>query len=76
MTNRLIGKTALVTGAGSGIGWQIASRFAAEGARVVFTDRDAGTAATAASTEPVADVELIVEMVVDLRSEIYHFLYR
>jgi NAD(P)-dependent dehydrogenase (short-subunit alcohol dehydrogenase family) len=48
MTGRLAGRTALVTGAGSGIGRQVAGRFAAEGARVVFTDRDAAAAASAA----------------------------
>jgi NAD(P)-dependent dehydrogenase (short-subunit alcohol dehydrogenase family) len=50
MTNRLAGRTALVTGAGSGIGRQVATRFAAEGARVVLTDRD-GTAAAAAAED-------------------------
>jgi NAD(P)-dependent dehydrogenase (short-subunit alcohol dehydrogenase family) len=48
MTNRLAGRTALVTGAGSGIGRQVAVRFAVEGARVVFTDRDVAAAAAAA----------------------------
>jgi len=40
----LQGKTAVVTGAGSGLGAQIARRFAAEGARVVAADRDGGAA--------------------------------
>jgi NAD(P)-dependent dehydrogenase (short-subunit alcohol dehydrogenase family) len=35
---RLVGKAAIVTGAGSGIGWVAARRFAAEGARVVCAD--------------------------------------
>jgi 3-oxoacyl-[acyl-carrier protein] reductase len=47
---RLQGKTALVTGAGTGIGLAVAERFAREGARVVIADRDAGAAATAAAS--------------------------
>jgi NAD(P)-dependent dehydrogenase (short-subunit alcohol dehydrogenase family) len=56
MSDRLNGKTALVTGAGSGIGRQVGLRFAAEGARVVFTDRDlaAATAAAAEAGDAVA----------------------
>jgi 3-oxoacyl-[acyl-carrier protein] reductase len=38
--NRLPGKVAVVTGAASGFGADIASRFAEEGARVVLTDLD------------------------------------
>lgn len=38
MSTRLTGRTAIVTGAGSGIGRAIAARFVAEGARVVVFD--------------------------------------
>ncbi|RKR75976.1 SDR family NAD(P)-dependent oxidoreductase [Frondihabitans australicus] len=48
MTDRLTGKKILVTGAASGIGRQVATRFVAEGARVAFADRDQPGAATAA----------------------------
>jgi 3-oxoacyl-[acyl-carrier protein] reductase len=44
--SRLEGKTALVTGAGSGIGRAVAERFLSEGARVIVADRD-GLAANA-----------------------------
>ncbi|WP_157218480.1 glucose 1-dehydrogenase [Flavisphingomonas formosensis] len=40
-SGRLAGKTALVTGAASGLGLAIATRFVREGARVLLTDRDA-----------------------------------
>ncbi len=43
---KLSGKTALITGAATGIGRAVAERFAAEGARVVIADRD-GEAALA-----------------------------
>lgn len=39
---RLAGKTAIITGAGRGIGLATARRFAREGARVFMTDIDAG----------------------------------
>jgi len=42
MAGRLKGKVALITAAGQGIGRAIAAAFAAEGARVIATDLDAG----------------------------------
>jgi NAD(P)-dependent dehydrogenase (short-subunit alcohol dehydrogenase family) len=46
---RLEGKTALVTGAGSGIGLAVAQRFVAEGATVYFADINAEAAEKAAA---------------------------
>ena len=54
MSNRLAGRTALVTGAGRGIGQHVAARFAGEGARVVFADRDLAAAEAAADAFPHA----------------------
>jgi NAD(P)-dependent dehydrogenase (short-subunit alcohol dehydrogenase family) len=65
MPDRLVGKTALITGAGSGIGRQVGTRFIAEGARVVFSDRDVAAAAAAAAGD--RDKALAVEM--DISSE-------
>ncbi|MGF6832454.1 NAD(P)-dependent dehydrogenase (short-subunit alcohol dehydrogenase family) [Paenarthrobacter sp. TE4293] len=48
-SNRLFGKTALVTGAGSGIGLAVAQRFAAEGAKVFFADINVEAATKAAA---------------------------
>jgi 3-oxoacyl-[acyl-carrier protein] reductase len=46
---RLAGRTALVTGGASGFGAGIVEKFAAEGARVVIADLNAGAAATLAT---------------------------
>jgi 3-hydroxybutyrate dehydrogenase len=46
---RLTDKTAIVTGAASGIGREIANRFLGEGARVAFADRDIEAARRAAA---------------------------
>ncbi|MBF4567500.1 SDR family oxidoreductase [Plantibacter sp. VKM Ac-2880] len=54
MTGRLAGKTALVTGAGSGIGRSVAERFAREDAVVIFSDRDIQAAREAAAPFPSA----------------------
>ena len=58
---RLDGKTALVTGAGSGIGEAIAHTFAAAGARVYVADRDeaGGTRVTGALTGTGAHAEFV-----------------
>ncbi len=48
----LDGKTALVTGAARGIGRAIAATLAANGARVIFADVDAATAASSAADSP------------------------
>lgn len=48
-TNRFAGKTAIVTGAGQGIGFEIARRLAKEGATVLLNDIDEALASHAAN---------------------------
>lgn len=53
MSDRLTGKTVLVTGAAGGIGGTVADRFTREGARVIYTDVDLDRAASAAGELPL-----------------------
>ena len=61
--DELTGKVAVITGGASGIGWALAQRFAAEGARVVVADVERGPlddAAAALADEHGADRVLAV----------------
>ncbi|NUR92266.1 MAG: 3-hydroxybutyrate dehydrogenase [Nonomuraea sp.] len=60
MAKELTGRTALVTGAGAGIGAACARRLAAEGARVLVVDRNDETAAAVA--EEIGGVPLTADL--------------
>ncbi len=65
MSLRLVGKTALVTGAGSGIGRAVATRFVAEGATVYFADLNYEAAVTAAKETGSASAKALLMDVSD-----------
>jgi NAD(P)-dependent dehydrogenase (short-subunit alcohol dehydrogenase family) len=60
MTDRLRGKTALVTAAGQGMGNAAVRAFVREGARVIATDRNAGL------LEPLAALDSVTTRVLDV----------
>lgn len=63
MTDRLQGKSALVTGAASGIGLAVASRFVREGAVVYFADvNEAGAASAALATGSASAIPVPVDI--------------
>ena len=62
MTARLSGRTALVTGAGSGTGRAVAERFVAEDARVIFADRDEGPVREPASAAGPRAVPVVMDI--------------
>lgn len=66
----LKGRTALVTGAAQGIGRAIADALAANGARVIYTDRNAAAAEQAARDAPAASNPLSYHLDVTDRREI------
>ena len=65
---QLEGKTALITGGGSGIGAALARRFAAEGARVVITGRRAEKLDEVAASLPAGSVTTVAGSVSDADS--------
>jgi len=69
-SGRLAGRVAIVTGAASGIGFAVAERFAAEGARVVAIDRAKERLAEAASQLARSGEVIPVEADVTISAEI------
>ena len=68
---RLDGRTALITGAGSGIGRQSALRFAEEGAQVVVADRDtAGGRSTVDAIEEAGGAAVFAQVDVTKGDEV------
>lgn len=63
--SRLQGRTALITGAGSGIGLATARRFAEEGATIMLADRNADALASARALLPDDAHELVTMDVTD-----------
>lgn len=59
---RLEGKTAIVTGGGSGFGEGIVLKFVAEGARVVLVDRDGDAAKRVAESAPASIAPLVADV--------------
>jgi 3-oxoacyl-[acyl-carrier protein] reductase len=68
--NRLAGKTALITGAASGIGRSVARSFIGEGARVIVADIDAEGARTAvASITETSNEARATALAIDISNE-------
>ena len=68
---RLAGKTALITGAASGIGLAVATRLATDGARVVIADRDGAAAQSAAEgiRSQIGSEDIARAVTVDISAE-------
>ncbi len=62
IAERLLTKTAIVTGAGRGIGRAIAHRLASEGAWVAVIDKDAGLAEQSAADAPGSAIALTADV--------------